>query len=110
MSENPGLIGFIPKSHLSDFLNLTTAWFSYYKEGHEIPEAFIFQKGKHLVLSLKPSLLEAEYLPKTLGELTQGTVMPTVVKNVARLGVFVHLPLEDAQKPALVHVRVSEFP
>ncbi|CAG0886058.1 unnamed protein product [Darwinula stevensoni] len=107
ISENPGLIGFIPKSHLSDFLNLTTAWFSYYKQGHEIPEAFVFQKGKHLVLSLKPSLLEAEYLPKTLEELTPETVIPAVVKNVARLGVFVHLPLEDVQKPALVHVRLK---
>ncbi|XP_052228949.1 protein RRP5 homolog isoform X2 [Dreissena polymorpha] len=83
---------FIPRSHLSDFVDLCHALWEKHKVGDVIETAMFWHKTKTPILTCKQSLIVAAkegQLEKSFSDIEPGMMLPGVVKNVQPYGVFV---------------------
>ncbi|XP_053407461.1 protein RRP5 homolog [Mercenaria mercenaria] len=84
---------FLPKTHLSDSMEMCDALWNMYKPGDVIEHAMYWHKSKMPLLTCKPCLLTSaeneEDFVTTFDPLTPGMMLPGVVRNIMSYGIFV---------------------
>ncbi|XP_060588543.1 protein RRP5 homolog [Ruditapes philippinarum] len=87
---------FIPKTHLSDSIELCDALWDVYKPGDVIEKAMYWNKSRYAILTCKPCLLSSaenkDEFVTSFAPLKPGIMLPGVVKNIMPYGIFVEFP------------------
>ncbi|XP_070539661.1 protein RRP5 homolog [Ptychodera flava] len=85
----------LPKMHLSDSVANAEALFSCYQPDDVISDVMYLTNHKRLIVTLKPSLINASREHKLVGnfkDLETGLILAGVIKRIAPYGVFVEFP------------------